>query len=237
MDLLDFDTLNKMDVVSVDGKPYLFTDIRVNRKTLPEGMVAYDVGDSDSDGCFHWIKSCIRVGYWGTIIGPERIEAAEGKSGYDCCECDGNFFEKGVTLEEYTENYDALREQSRGDKAEYEKKLSELKALPAEDLLQRFFILRNLDENEEVTTSSVYDFVENTAEGVCVRNLYYSHKTQKDLYLMYVDSVGKFYNYLDRERNDELEDGETREEYIEAIKEAEEDLREYMTATEKGEQK
>lgn len=237
MNAVDFNTLNRMDVVGVDGKPYLFTDIRVDRNTLPEGMVAYDVGDSDSDGCFHWIESYIHVNHWGTLIGYERIDAAEGKSGYDCCECDVNFFEQDVTLEEYTENYNALREQSRRDKAEYEKKLSELKALPAEDLLQRFFILRNLDENEEVTTSSVYDFVENTAEGVCVRNLYYSRKTQKDLYLMYVDSVGEFYNYLDRERNDELEEGETREEYIEAIKEAEEDLREYMTATEKGEQK
>lgn len=66
------------EVCLVQGKPFLFTNMRVDRKTIPEGMYAYDVRD-DCDGEFWEIQQFVMVNHWGTIIGFEPVELEDGQ--------------------------------------------------------------------------------------------------------------------------------------------------------------
>ena len=61
-------------VVAVQGKPYLFTNMRIDRKTLPKGFYAYDVRDDSCDGECWQFQHIVRVDHWGTIIGLEELE-------------------------------------------------------------------------------------------------------------------------------------------------------------------
>lgn len=237
MNPVNFNTLRELDVVCVDGAPYLFTNLRVDRNTMPEGMVAYDVRDGDGDGNFHQVATYVMVNHWGTIIGFDRIEDAEKDKGYCCRPCDGNYMQSCLNADTFRTGYNELLEESRKYKESYEEDRKRLAELPMDELLQEFFALAELDDEDEVTASFVYDLVENTAEAEEVRARYYANASpDTDLYYAYINAMEDYFQFLDDEQNDELEEGETREEYIDAIKEAEKDLREHMTATEKGEQ-
>lgn len=232
-----FETLKEMDVVCVNGCPYLFTNLRVDRKTLPEGMAAYDVRDS-CDGNFYQVANYVMVNHWGTIIGFDRIEEAEKDGGYSCFPYDGNMIRSSLTFDEFKAAYDDLLKESMEGRTSYEKERESLKSMPVGELLQKFFALSELDDEDEVTASFVYDLVENTAIAEEVKSRYHANQNPgADLYFMYINALEDYFQFLDDKQNDELEEGETREEHLDAIKEAEEDLREYMTATEKGEQK
>ena len=55
----------------------LFTNLRIDRKTLPEGMYAYDIRDCDSNGRCESIAKHVLVNHWGTIITPNQIQSLE----------------------------------------------------------------------------------------------------------------------------------------------------------------
>lgn len=80
---VDFKSIYPCDVVAVQGKPYLFTNFRVDRATVPKGFYAYDVQDSDCDGQFRNIQDHAIVNHWGTIIGLEELDLDEN----GCFEC------------------------------------------------------------------------------------------------------------------------------------------------------
>lgn len=115
--MTDFSKLFPAEIVSVQGKPYIISDIRVERASLPEGLYAYDVGDDSSDGEFWRIKPYVRVDYWCTVIGKEPIEL--GTDGVYWCPEDpenekysseGWFLGEGVdSLEEYMAKYGSLK--------------------------------------------------------------------------------------------------------------------------------
>lgn len=71
------------EVCSVQGKPYLFTNLRVDRKSIPDGFHAYDVRDDDCDGQFWEIQNFVMVNHWGTIIGLEPVKL-DANSQYWC---------------------------------------------------------------------------------------------------------------------------------------------------------
>ena len=63
------------DVVDVDGRLCLFTNMRLDRDTIPKGLYCYDVRDSDSlGGSLAEVKPFVLVNHWGTIISWEEIE-------------------------------------------------------------------------------------------------------------------------------------------------------------------
>lgn len=64
------------EVVDVNKKLYMFTNMRVDRDSIPEGLYAYDVGD-DCDGEFWRIQKFVLVNHWGTIIGKDEVPLGE----------------------------------------------------------------------------------------------------------------------------------------------------------------
>lgn len=71
---IKFNEMFPCEVVSVQHKPYLFTNMRVERDSVPQGMFKYDVRDGDCDGQFWEIQKTVFVNHWCTIIGKDRIE-------------------------------------------------------------------------------------------------------------------------------------------------------------------
>ena len=56
-------------LAEIDGKPVLFTNMRLDRDTVPEGLFCYDVRDSDRlDGSFAEVKPHVLVNHRGTIL-------------------------------------------------------------------------------------------------------------------------------------------------------------------------
>lgn len=80
---ISFESIFPADVVSVQGKPYLFTNLRVDRDTVPKGLHAYDVRDDSCDGEFWQVQRFVMVDHWGTIIGLQEIEL-DDTGAYQC---------------------------------------------------------------------------------------------------------------------------------------------------------
>lgn len=70
----------KFEDVTVLGHPMLFTCLRVDRSTVPEGLYLYEVRhDDDQQGDPVQIANWIMVNHWGTLITnkPIRLELSE----------------------------------------------------------------------------------------------------------------------------------------------------------------
>ncbi|MCM1167990.1 MAG: hypothetical protein NC401_18565 [Ruminococcus sp.] len=83
------------------GRDALFTSLRIDRKSLPEGLYAYDLRDCDDcsgDPCE--VKSFVLVNHWGTVIVKEPIEGAD--DGVELDEKDYNYLGENMTLEEFS---------------------------------------------------------------------------------------------------------------------------------------
>lgn len=62
----------KFEDVTVLGHPMLFTCLRVDRDTVPQGMYMYEVRhDDDQQGEPVQIANWIMVNHWGTL--PETV--------------------------------------------------------------------------------------------------------------------------------------------------------------------
>ena len=60
--------------VEVFGKPALFTDLRVDRSTVPAGYHVYDVRGSDSDcGKLNTLERRVLVNHAGTVVTFEPL--------------------------------------------------------------------------------------------------------------------------------------------------------------------
>ena len=82
------------------GRDALFTSLRIDRKSLPEGLYAYELRDCDDcsgDPCE--VRSFVLVNHWGTVIVKEPIEGAD--EGITLDENDYNYLGEEMTLEEF----------------------------------------------------------------------------------------------------------------------------------------
>ncbi len=71
------------ELMEIDGRPALFTNLRIDRDTVPEGLFCYDVRDSDNlDGSFAEIAPFVRVNHWGTILCREPFPLDKSGSYY-----------------------------------------------------------------------------------------------------------------------------------------------------------
>ena len=60
------------------GKSALFTNLRIKRDSLPNGVYAYDCRD-ECDGVICQIQEHVLVNHWGTIITKEPLELVNGE--------------------------------------------------------------------------------------------------------------------------------------------------------------
>lgn len=110
---LPFTHEKSYEIVSVNGCPYMFTNMRIDRDSIPSGLVAYDVRDNDCDGTFAQIQKFVMVNHWGTIIGKDELPLdPKWFDYYPDEENDGWFSGDFVeNAEEYFERYDELKEE------------------------------------------------------------------------------------------------------------------------------
>lgn len=68
------------ELAMLDAYPVLFTDARVDRKTVPEDLFCYDVRhDDDGQGIACEVKPHVIVNHWGTILSREKIPMGGGR--------------------------------------------------------------------------------------------------------------------------------------------------------------
>lgn len=58
----------KMVEVEVKGRMALFTEVRVDKDTIPDGMYCYDLRHGDDDGMPCTIEQNVTVNYFGAVI-------------------------------------------------------------------------------------------------------------------------------------------------------------------------
>lgn len=67
----------QFDPIEIFGKPALFTSSRIDRKTIPPGLYAYDLRHGDS-GNPATIEKFVRVNHCGTVILNRPIAMTQG---------------------------------------------------------------------------------------------------------------------------------------------------------------
>lgn len=85
--------------MTINDTPSLFTDMRIDRNAVPEGLYAYDIRESDDGDRLATIEPTVMVNHGGTIL--TRKEFITEKDGY--VQIDEYGFEASMTLEEWLE--------------------------------------------------------------------------------------------------------------------------------------
>ena len=84
--------------------PAMFTNARVKRSTVPEGLFCYDVRGSDADpGALYVIEPSVLVNHSGTIIGIEDYMLEKGQAKYIATHI--NFLGDEITLDEFCKRH------------------------------------------------------------------------------------------------------------------------------------
>ncbi|MCI8595161.1 MAG: hypothetical protein HFF09_07930 [Oscillospiraceae bacterium] len=107
------------EMVTVLGRPMLFTNNRIDRATVPDGMYLYEVRHDDygrGEPCE--IAKGILVNHWGTLITNRPIKLLAGNA-YRVidAEKDWNYNGTETTLNEYMKKYPVQKrkQQDRDD--------------------------------------------------------------------------------------------------------------------------
>lgn len=83
------------------GHDALFSNYRIDRSTVPDGLYAYDLRD-DNDGIANEVRNTITVNHFGTVITRYPIQGAE--EGVVLGEDDTNFGGYTMTLDDFREH-------------------------------------------------------------------------------------------------------------------------------------
>lgn len=85
------------------GQTVLFTDMRVDRTTIPEGLHAYSLRhDDECQGDICEIAPSIMVNFWGTILCRDEIPLTDNGRRY-VDEYDYTYTGDSMSIEEYME--------------------------------------------------------------------------------------------------------------------------------------
>ena len=88
------------DHIELFDAPAMFTDLRIDRSTVPEGLFCYDVrGTGDDPGALNAIEPFVFVNHSGTIIGVEDYMLEKGQAKYIATHI--NFLGSEITLDEF----------------------------------------------------------------------------------------------------------------------------------------
>ena len=87
------------DHIELFDAPAMFTNLRIDRSTVPEELFCYDVRGSDNDpGALNAIEPFVFVNHAGTIIGVEDYMIEKGQAKYIATHI--NFLGEEITLNE-----------------------------------------------------------------------------------------------------------------------------------------
>ena len=88
------------DHIELFDAPAMFTNARVDRSSIPEGLFCYDVRGADDDpGGLTVIEPFVAVNHAGTIIGIEDYMLEKGQAKYIATHI--NFLGEEITLNEF----------------------------------------------------------------------------------------------------------------------------------------
>ena len=87
------------ELMEIDGRVVIFTNMRIDRSTIPDELYLYEVRDSDDlDGSFAEVKWSVCVNHWGSVITKEEFQLTEWGSYYPE-EC--KYLGYDISLKEY----------------------------------------------------------------------------------------------------------------------------------------
>lgn len=89
------------EVITLFGKPALFTNARIDKSVLPEGVYAYDLRGSDYDpGYPIYIEDHVCVNHAGTVLTLEPLDA-NNEPVFMAISDEMNFLGEEMTLAEF----------------------------------------------------------------------------------------------------------------------------------------
>lgn len=97
----------KFEKVTVFGKPMLFTSLRVDKGTVPDGLYIYEVRhDDEGQGDPIEVANFVMVNHWGTLISAYPIKLTPSsmvRNAYKDIDPEKDWSYEGMvyTLEEY----------------------------------------------------------------------------------------------------------------------------------------
>lgn len=84
----------------LDGRLVAFTNMRLDRESIPDSLHCYDIRDSDNlDGSCAEVKNYVMVNHWGTILSKAPFPLDDHGSYYP--EEDMNYLGVTVSLQEW----------------------------------------------------------------------------------------------------------------------------------------
>lgn len=76
MEVIDVNT-ERFQEVDVKGHMALFTELRVDKKTIPKGVSCYELRHGDDDSYPATLEQSVRVNYFGTVLMTDKLELGE----------------------------------------------------------------------------------------------------------------------------------------------------------------
>ena len=101
------------ELMELFGKTVIFTNMRIDRSTVPDVLYVYELRDEDCTGEICEIKPFVMVNHWGTIICKEPIELDTKWNSKFVDEGDYCYLGDTAKLDEFI-NTDYSEEQSEG---------------------------------------------------------------------------------------------------------------------------
>ena len=84
----------------IDGREVLFTNLRIDRSTVPETLHCYDIRETDGfSGVAASVERYVLVNHWGTILSKEPFPLESGR--YEIEADDIEYQDEFYTVDEY----------------------------------------------------------------------------------------------------------------------------------------
>lgn len=103
MDLIDVNS-RQLQKVEIKGHYGVFTELRVDKSTIPEGVNCYELRHGDDDSYPAELEESVRVNYFGAVLMTDKMEMDQsGRVELDYE--DFGFTGENITMLEYRANY------------------------------------------------------------------------------------------------------------------------------------
>lgn len=103
MDLIDVN-IGRLPEVEIKGHYGVFTELRVDKSTIPEGVNCYELRHGDDDSYPAALEENVRVDYFGAVLMTDKMEL--GNDGYVALTFDDfGYTGEELSMSEYRANY------------------------------------------------------------------------------------------------------------------------------------